>query len=187
MRAKERAEARAAAQAARSAEAGAGALGKAILPAATLTVAVLDRKVREVVSSRGRKGADPKSILRQLEGLARLASKFGPRVEVPVLMHSITAQFDLQRTIDDYMTTGTWASCAGYLTRMVGMLEDGEEKYSLGTVSAEEADELLNVAVKGKMKAAAGAAVGDGGAVSAVAADEQLVNPETVRMLDKLE
>ena len=78
-----------------------------------LTPSAIQKRALEIVSSRGRKGSDPKKLLRQLEDLAGVASRFGPRVEIPVLFHVITAQFDTQRTIDDYMETPVWRSCAG--------------------------------------------------------------------------
>jgi hypothetical protein len=82
-----------------------------------LTPSLIQKKTLEIVSSRGRKGTDSKALLGQLEALSKLATRFGPRVEIPVLMHVITAQFDMQRTIDDFMDTPTWRSCAGYLER----------------------------------------------------------------------
>jgi len=181
-RAEARKAARDAAAAAEKAAAAAGAgPSKSLIPEKALTAATLDRKVKEVVSSRGRKGTDNRSILRQLEGLSRLAVRFGPRFEVPVLMHVVTAQFDLLRTMDDFMDAKTWKSCAGYLWRIASALEDGEEKYTLGHLSADEAaDDLLatQAAVGGKMKAAAAGGGGEG-AMAAVAADEKLINPET--------
>ncbi len=90
-----------------------------------MTPSLIQKKTLEIVSTRGRKrkgkgkGTDVKvkALLGQLEALSKLATRFGPRVEIFVLMHVITAQFDMQRTIDDYMDTPTWRSCAcaGYL------------------------------------------------------------------------
>ena len=149
---------------------------KSIIPQQNLTVAVLNKKVKEIASSRGRRGTDNRQVLRELEALYRLSLEFGPRVEIPILMHVITAQFDLQRTLDDYMETKNWKSCASYLARIAAVLEEG---YKLGVEQVEEVDLLLaNLGHAGKkMKAAAKAT---NGAMAAVAADEKLINPHTV-------
>jgi len=78
------------------------------------------KRKRKRISVSGRELMSRSSLLGQLEVLSnsKLATRFGPRVEISVLMHVITAQFDMQRTIDDYMDTPptpTWRSCAGYL------------------------------------------------------------------------
>ncbi len=148
------------------------------------TAAVLNQKCMDLVSSRGRRGTDTKAVLKKLENLSRLSEKFGPRIEVPILMHVITAQFDLIRTLDDFMETESWKACMGRLGRIADILEDGDDdskKYKLCTASAEVDDLMIgNVLAKkkgSKMKDAAG--VGELGALDAVAADKQLINPHT--------
>lgn len=145
----------------------------------------------EIVSSRGRKGSDPKVLLGQLEALSKLAEKFGPRVEIPVLMHVITAQFDMQRTIDDYMETPMWRSCASYIER-IGSILDDSEGWKIGPMTGEEeelaSDMMMSSIMGGKSKAGKGKmAMGKGnmgsgveGAMSAMAAEEKLINPHTV-------
>ncbi|EEC45299.1 predicted protein, partial [Phaeodactylum tricornutum CCAP 1055/1] len=102
-----------------------------------LTPAVLLRKVNEIASQRGRRGRDSRQLLRQLEALSRLSLKFGPRIEIPILMHVISAQFGLQRTLDDTMETATWKSCASYLQRIADVVDDG---YKLVVESVDESD-----------------------------------------------
>jgi len=149
---------------------------KSVIPMAGLTAALLTKKVHEIASSRGRRGTDPRVLLRQFEGLSRMSMQFGPRVEVPILMYVISAQFGLQRTMDDYMDTATWRSCSTYLERIIDVITDGG--YKLGVETIDEADMILGAKGKtaNRMKAAA---AGVGGAMEAVAADEQLVNPHT--------
>ena len=149
-----------------------------------MTAAVLNRKCMDLVSSRGRRGTDTKIILQKLEKLSKLAEKFGPRIEVPILMHAITAQFDLIRTLDDYMETPSWRATMAHLERIAGILEDGTDetkKFQLCTASMDEDDFMIGnvLAKKGndKMKDASG--VGELGALEAVAADKKLVNPHT--------
>ena len=146
---------------------------KSIIPEENLTASVLIKKVKELAAQRGRKGRDNRQILRQLESLSRLSLMFGPRIEIPILMNVITAQFGLLRTMDDCMDATTWKACAAYLQRIADVLDDG---YKLGVETLDESDLIAGVGGKKKMKAAAKAA---DGAMAAVAADEKLVNPHT--------
>ena len=98
-----------------------------------LTAAIVQKQMAEIVSARGKRtkgsikieGNLKRSILKKLEALSRLATRFGPRIEVPVLMHVVTAQFDMVRTLDDVMEAKMWKACAGYLERITDVL--GEE------------------------------------------------------------
>ena len=150
---------------------------KSIVPDEVVTPSLLDRKVKELAAQRGRKGKDNHQILRQLEALSRLALKFGPRVEIPILMQVIAAEFGLLRTMDDFMDTATWKSCAAYLERIADALDDG---YKLGVETVDEAGLFLTNKGESlgtdKMKAAAKAT---DGAMAAFSADEKLVNPHT--------
>jgi len=83
-----------------------------------LTVALVHKKLNEIIASRGKKGTKPKDLMRQLESLAKMSIQFGPRTEIPVLMHLISAQFDLQRSIDEYMDTAMWRFSAASLGRV---------------------------------------------------------------------
>lgn len=145
--------------------------------------------MKEIVALRGRRGTDIKAVLRQLENLSKLAEVFGARVEVPILMHVIAAQFDLIRTLDDFMDTSTWKACAVYLNRILVLLEDGREKFTLTTMTPEEDDLMVgNMLSIGsnitQMKAAA--QTGDIGARDAVSADVRFINPHTVRRKGRL-
>jgi translation initiation factor 3 subunit C len=150
---------------------------KSVLPEEGLTGAILNKKVQEIASQRGRRGTDPRHLLHQFEGLSRLSMQFGPRVEIPVLMYVISAQFGLQRSIDDYMDTPTWRACASYLERISDVLVD--DGYRLGIESMDEADLVMGAAGLPANRMKAAAASGGEGAMAAVAADEKLVNPHT--------
>ena len=154
-----------------------------------LTPSLVQKKSLEIVSSRGRKGSDPKVLLGQLEALSKLAVRFGPRVEIPVLMHVITAQFDMQRTIDDYMETPMWRSCASYIERIGEILNNGEG-WKIGATTGEDeelANDMMMSTMMGgksrkgkKMKASM---AGLEGAMSAMASEEKLINPNTVSLV----
>merc|ERR1719203_767103 len=157
---------------------------KGALKEEELTPSSIRVKSLEIISSRGRKGSDPKVLLGQLEALAKLAEKFGPRVEIPVLMHVITAQFDMQRTIDDYMETPMWRSCAGYIERIGAILDSDVEGWKIGPMTGEEAelanDMMMSTMMGGKKgKMNKGMTGNLKGAMSAMAAEEKLINPHT--------
>lgn len=149
---------------------------------ANLTPSLINKRTLEIVASRGRKGTNNQDLLKQLESLSKLSVRFGPRVEIPVLMHVITAQFDMQRTIDDYMETSSWRSCASYLSRIGAILDSGEG-WQIGGLTGEEDlsnDLMISAAMGkggGKMKNTGG--FGDG-AITALSTEEKLINPHTV-------
>ena len=95
-------------------------------------------------------------------------------------MHVITAQFDLIRTLDDYMDTITWRSCAGYLNRVTSVLQN--DNYTLGAPDTGDDDIIDGVAIMGKMKNVA-KGTNDFAAMDLAAAEEKLINPHTVSIL----
>ena len=149
-----------------------------------LTPSLIQKKTLEIVSSRGRKGTDNQALLKQLEALSKVSVRFGPRVEIPVLMHVITAQFDLQRTIDDYMETSSWRSCASYLSRIGSILDDEKAGWKIGSLTGEDeelANDLMISAAMGKSGGKMKSATGFGeGAITALSTEQKLINPHTV-------
>jgi len=109
---------------------------------AALTEEELQRKLGELMSARGRKGTDPREVLRKLEVLTRGARKFGAKVEIPILMHLVSAMYDATRGIDDYMDVQQWRTCYRCLTRIMSLL-DATKTLSLGIMTAEDATDLL--------------------------------------------
>ena len=109
----------------------------------------LDRKVLEVISLRGRKQSDTRGMMHKLSALARLARRFGPRKELPVLVHLLSSLFDTQRTIDDYMSVAMWRQAHGYATRVLLLLEENPS-IRLGAMSGEDMAELMTLTSKGE-------------------------------------
>lgn len=89
-----------------------------------MTVEELDKKVTELIASRGRKGVDHREMLRQLEVLTKAARLHGAFKEIPVLMHLISAMFDTQKGIDDYMDHQQWNTCYRALSRVLSLIEE---------------------------------------------------------------
>jgi hypothetical protein len=75
----------------------------AVLMELKMTEEELDKKVAELMSTRGRKNTDPRDVLRQLEVLTKAARLHGARKEMPVLMHLISAMLDSQVRLGEYV------------------------------------------------------------------------------------
>ena len=113
-----------------------------------MTEEALDKKLAELVASRGRKGTDSRVLLRQLEMLSKAAKQHGPRKEIPVLMHLISAMFDTHKQIDDYMEIPKWTTCHRCLTRVMTLLEENKD-ITLGALPTEDvADALISSQTK---------------------------------------
>lgn len=106
-----------------------------------ITEEELDRRVNELVASRGKKNTDVPLVLRQLEMLTKAARMHGPKKEIPVLMHLISSMFDAHRSIDDFMDLQQWRTCQRSLTRILTLLEQ-HKKIVLGTISIDELTDL---------------------------------------------
>lgn len=116
---------------------------KAELLDANMTEDVLEKKVNELVMSRGKKGTDSKVVISQLEVLSKISRVFGPHREIPVLMHLISAMFDTNKLIDDYLDLLNWRSCYRYLTRIVRILND-RKKLVLSVLPNEDIIDLTS-------------------------------------------
>ena len=109
---------------------------------ANMTEEVLEKKVNELVASRGKKGTDSKTVHRHLEVLSKIARVFGPKTEIPVLMHLISSMFDQNKLIDDYLDLLSWRSCYRYLHRIVRILE-ANKKLVLSVLPSEDVLDLM--------------------------------------------
>lgn len=104
-------------------EAGRVAALKAARVEETITEEVFDKKMAELLSSRGRKGTDTRSMLRQLEILARVSTSFGFRKEVSALMFFVSTLYDASNTtIDTYLDLQRWRSAYRCISRVVQIL-----------------------------------------------------------------
>jgi translation initiation factor 3 subunit C len=104
--------------------------------------AELDKKLAELMASRGRKNTEAKEMATKLEVLCKAAARFGARKEMPVIMHLISTLFDSHRSIDDYMSLEQWRHCYRCLVRVMELL-DQDKTIVLTTVAAEDSPEYL--------------------------------------------
>ena len=146
-------------------------IAASLLNEVKLTEEELDKKVVELMATRGRKNTDPREVLRQLEVLTKAARLHGPRKEVPVLMHLISNMLDSQRSIDDYLEHNQWRTCYRSLYRVVTLME-ANKKLSLGTIAGDEATDISNSTL---MK------------VAEVAAPATAVDPSVIKVVGSME
>jgi translation initiation factor 3 subunit C len=107
-----------------------------------MTEDLLEKKVNELVASRGRKSTDPKVVFRKLEVLSKVARMFGPKKEISVLMHLVSVMYDSHRVIDDYMDLLQWRTCSRCLSRIVSILNSNKELV-LGIMANEDVTDLV--------------------------------------------
>jgi translation initiation factor 3 subunit C len=115
-----------------------------------LTIDELNKRLSDLIASRGRKGTDAREVLRKLEVLSRGARKFGSKNEIPVLMHLISSMYDGARGIDDFMDVQQWRTCYRSLARITALLHASPE-LSLGPISTEDDTDLVGGASKATM------------------------------------
>jgi translation initiation factor 3 subunit C len=113
-----------------------------------LTEEELDKRVAELMATRGRKNTDHRDVLRQLEVLTKISRLHGPRKEIPLLMHLISSMLDFHRSIDDYMDHHQWRTCHRSLTRVLALL-GSNSSIVLGILGSDEVTDLsLNAHLK---------------------------------------
>ena len=105
-----------------------------------MTEEELDKRVSELVASRGRKGTAQREVLRQLEQMTKTARSFGAHKEIPVLMHLISSMFDTNKNIDEYMDLNQWRTCHRSLFRILKLLANNEV---IALVQLEEVSDVL--------------------------------------------
>lgn len=94
----------------------------------TITEEIFDKKMAELLTSRGRKGTDTRSMLRQLEVLARVSPSFGFRKEVAALMFFVSTLYDVSNTtIDTYLDLQKWRTSYRCISRVVQILSGSKK------------------------------------------------------------
>jgi translation initiation factor 3 subunit C len=88
-------------------------------------------------------------MIKQLEIYGKISRKFGAKREIPILMHVISAMFDSNRSIDDYMDIQQWRSCYRCLNRVVTLLAENPSLV-LGVASSEELSDFVLGSQSGK-------------------------------------
>ena len=80
----------------------------------------VNAKLREVIAARGRKGTDRAEQVEQLTYLAKVAKT--PAQKLEVLVHVVSAQFDVSQSLHAHVPVPVWRKCVENLMAMLDLL-----------------------------------------------------------------
>ena len=110
-----------------------------------VTFEMIDAKLKDIIASRGKKSTDRQTVVKHLSYMATLAKC--PAQEVEVLLHIISAQFDMTGSMSTYMQIPAWRSCAANVLRLVSLLRENQHIVLVETEEPNtrpDKDELLS-------------------------------------------
>ena len=110
-----------------------------------VTFEMIDEKLKDVTASRGKKSTDRQVVVKHLTYIATLAKC--PAQEVEILLHIISAQFDMTGSMSSHMPVLTWRSCVANILRLLLLLQANKhiELVERGEPSVRpDKDELLS-------------------------------------------
>ena len=113
-----------------------------------LTPELLEKQVMLIIAARGKKGVNRADQVVQLRQLSVKAIPFGPKKELPMLMHLITAQFDYKSKIDEHMPTEMWQQACKDMFVVMRILRENPD-LRLGQVESDTVGAIKAI-LKGK-------------------------------------
>ncbi|OUS41964.1 eukaryotic translation initiation factor 3 subunit 8 N-terminus-domain-containing protein, partial [Ostreococcus tauri] len=86
-----------------------------------VTYEMIDEKLQDITASRGKKSTDRHEVVRHLLYVRTLAKC--PAQEVEILLHIISAQFDMSNSMASCMSVATWRNCVVNVLRLLTLLK----------------------------------------------------------------
>lgn len=86
-----------------------------------LTKEDVDKKLREIIAARGKKGIDRQKQIDRLVDLAKQAKS--PAQEIEIALEIISAQFDATPAVATHMPTALWKTAQQHLSRVLTIIE----------------------------------------------------------------
>ncbi|ETO76956.1 hypothetical protein F444_07828 [Phytophthora nicotianae P1976] len=108
-----------------------------------LTPSQFDRRVKEVVAMRGKKGMDLSEQLNQLRKLANYARRLGPARQIVATMYLVgTSVFDTSSKIDRVMSVRHWKQVQANVCTILTLLEKNPD-FSLAPLTSEDQADIV--------------------------------------------
>jgi translation initiation factor 3 subunit C len=119
---------------------------KAVEEELQLTFSQFDRRIKEVVALRGKKGTEQSEQISQLRKLANYSRRLGPARQVVATMYILGAQmFDSSSKIDRVMSASHWKMAHKDLSTIMSLLEKNPG-FTLAPLSSEDQADILQAA-----------------------------------------
>lgn len=83
----------------------------------------IKKKLGEILAARGKRNTDPYKQIQSLTDLVNYASNKGAELQLEILTHLISSQFDVNRSATGSMPVTLWKACHDNLTKMLNILE----------------------------------------------------------------
>eukprot|EP00644_Phytophthora_capsici_P010446 jgi/Phyca11/116367/e_gw1.30.3.1 len=118
-----------------------------------LTPSQFDRRVKEVVAMRGKKGMDLSEQLNLMRKLANYARRLGPARQIVATMYLVgTSVFDTSSKIDRVMSARHWKQVQTNVCTILTLLEQNPE-FSLSPLTSEDQADIGTIKVSGDLAA----------------------------------
>lgn len=89
---------------------------------ADINYEMVTKKLREIITSRGRRGTDKAEQVEMLQFLATIAK--GPAQRFEVMAQLVSSLFDLNPGMSGHLKTSVWKKCVNQLLEMLKLLEE---------------------------------------------------------------